>query len=171
MTLNENGTDLIQQHDLRSPDGSRKKRIRVGRGDGSGRGTYSGRGMKGQQSRSGPGQRQGMEGWQLPWIKGMPKIRGFKRPYATQFSVVNVRHLEARFASGETVNPDELVRVGLVRNSQNPIKILGEGEITKNLMVSAHKFSIAARTKLTAAGGTITEIPDKHAKREQGSAS
>jgi large subunit ribosomal protein L15 len=171
MTSNENGNLTIRQHDLCSPDGSRKKRIRVGRGNGSGRGTYSGRGVKGQQSRSGPGQRHGMEGWQLPWIKGMPKIRGFNRPYATQFSIINIKKLEARFSSGETVNPEELVRVGLVRKVGNPIKILGEGELTKNLIVSAHKFSLSAKTKLVAAGGTVTEIPDKHAKPEQGSAS
>ena len=171
MTANENGNLPIRQHDLSSPAGSRRKPIRFGRGNGSGHGTYSGRGMKGQKSRSGPGQRHGMEGWQLPWIKGMPKIRGFKRPYATQFSIVNLKNLETRFSSGETVNPEELVRVGLVRKAENPVKILGEGELTKNLIVSAHKFSLSAKTKLIAAGGIVTVIPDKHAKREQGSAS
>lgn len=170
MTNKEQEILQIRQHDLRSPKGSRKQPIRYGRGNGSGRGTYSGRGMKGQKSRSGPGQRTGLEGWQLPWIKGMPKIRGFKRPFATRYSIVNLEDLEQRFASDELVNPEALLRVGLVRGLGDPIKILGNGEITKNITVSVHKLSNTAKTKLISAGCVIEEIPSKYVKRERAGA-
>jgi len=157
MIETENMQFVLEQH-LKPPQGARKSARRYGRGNGSGRGTYSGRGMKGQKSRSGPGQRSGMEGWQLPWIKGMPKKRGFKPPFPRKYSLVNLAELDRRFSTGDRVTPWHLIQVGLIRNLSNPIKILGDGATNKALAVSAHRFSVSAKEKLLSAGGDVTEL-------------
>lgn len=149
---------VVEQQHLKPPRGARKTARRYGRGNGSGRGTYSGRGMKGQKSRSGPGQRSGLEGWQLPWIKGMPKKRGFKPPFPRKYSLVNLSDLDRRFATGDSVTPHDLIRVGLIRNLLSPIKVLGDGATEKALTVSAHRFSSSAKEKLLAVGGAVTEL-------------
>jgi large subunit ribosomal protein L15 len=142
------------------PASSRRARKRVGRGMGSGKGRYSGRGIKGQKARSGSNKmRPGFEGGQMPAYMRLPKQRGqYSKdampvgPHRTQVSAVNVRDLE-RF-DGE-VTPDVLKEAGLIRNTRLDVKILGAGELTKKLTVSAHLFSASAREKIEQAGGTV----------------
>jgi large subunit ribosomal protein L15 len=143
------------------PAAPRRARKRVGRGPGSGKGRYSGRGIKGQKARSGSNKmRPGFEGGQMPAYMRLPKKRGqYSKdampvgPHRTQVSSVNVRDLE-RF-DGE-VTPETLKEAGLIRNTRLDVKILGHGELTKKLTVSAHLFSAGAREKIEQAGGTIT---------------
>ena len=147
----------MKQHELAPPKGAKHKRQRVGRGDASGRGSYSTRGMKGQKARSGGGVRRGFEGGQLPLVKRMPHLRGFTNIFRIPYSVVNVELLEG-FESGAAVGPNELKLTGLIRNNSKRVKILGEGDITKPLTVTAHSFSKSARSKIEQAGGQVTEL-------------
>ena len=143
------------------PASARRARKRVGRGPGSGKGRYSGRGIKGQKARSGSNKmRPGFEGGQMPVYMRLPKQRGqYSKdampvgPHRTKVSSVNVRYLE-RF-DGE-VTPELLKEAGLIRNTRLDVKILGHGDLTKKLTVSAHLFSASAREKIEQAGGTIT---------------
>ncbi len=145
------------------PAQARKERKRVGRGMGSGKGRYSGRGIKGQKSRAGshkmPG---GFEGGQMPIDMRLPKLRGNTSadampigPFRTYSQPVNLSSLEERFAPGEEVTPESLKAKGLIRKVSVDVKILGVGELTKSLSISAHGFSKTAREKIEAAGGTI----------------
>ena len=147
----------MKQHELAPPKGAKHKRQRVGRGDASGRGSFSTRGMKGQKARSGGGVRRGFEGGQLPLVKRMPHLRGFTNIFRIPYSVVNVELLEG-FESGSAVGPNELKLTGLIRNNSKRVKILGEGDITKPLTVTAHSFSKSARSKIEQAGGQVTEL-------------
>ena len=147
----------MKQHELAPPKGAKHKRQRVGRGDASGRGSYSTRGMKGQKARSGGGVRRGFEGGQLPLVKRMPHLRGFTNIFRIPYSVVNVELLEG-FEAGSAVGPNELKLTGLIRNNSKRVKILGEGDITKPLTVTAHSFSKSARSKIEQAGGQVTEL-------------
>ena len=141
----------------------RKDRKRVGRGLGSGKGRYSTRGLKGQKARSGSNKmRAGFEGGQMPIYMRLGKLRGpYSKdampvgPHRTHTVAVNVRDLE-RFDAGTEITPESLAAAGLIRNTRYDLKILGEGELTKNLSVSAHNFSKTAREKIEKAGGTIT---------------
>jgi large subunit ribosomal protein L15 len=156
------------------PAQARKDRKRIGRGPGSGKGRYSGRGIKGQKSRSGSNKmRAGFEGGQMPIYMRLGKQRGpYSKdampmgPHRTKVSSVNVRDLE-RF-DGE-VTPEVLKKAGLIRNTRLDVKILGYGDLTKKLSVSAHLFSASAREKIEKAGGTITwlrgEPKPRHPKR------
>ena len=153
----------LNLHSL-SPAQPRKDRKRVGRGMGSGKGRYSGRGIKGQKSRSGSHKMPaGFEGGQMPIDMRLPKLRGNTSadampigPFRTSTQPVNLRDLEARFDVGAEVTPDALVTVGLIKNTKTDIKILGSGELTKKLSVTAHGFSKTAREKIEAAGGTVS---------------
>jgi large subunit ribosomal protein L15 len=145
------------EHLLSPPKGARKRRKRVGRGDAAGQGSYAGRGMKGQKSRSGPGVRPGFEGGQLPLIKGLPMKRGFTNRFKTYYSLVKISVLE-EFESGANVTPDVLVERGYLRNLKLPVKILGDGELSKPLTVTAHKFTQSARSKIEGAGGRVEEL-------------
>ncbi len=147
----------MEAHDLRPPKGARHKRKRVGRGDGSGHGTYSGRGSKGQKSRSGGGPRLGFEGGQTPLIKRLPRRRGFTNIFRVEYAPVNVKQLE-RFAEGTEVTPELLHEVGIIKTLRQPVKVLGDGEITKALIVRAHRFSAVAKGKIEAAGGSVEEV-------------
>lgn len=147
----------MEQHELSPPRGARRPRKRVGRGNASGNGTYAGRGMKGQQARSGSGTRPGFEGGQTPLIRRLPRRRGFRNPFRVSYTPVNVRDL-GRFASGSEVTPDSLRASGLVRSLRQPIKVLGDGELTVPLTVRTHRVSSAARAKIEAAGGTVEEL-------------
>lgn len=147
----------MKQHELAPPRGAKHKRQRVGRGDASGRGSYSTRGMKGQKSRSGGGVRRGFEGGQNPLVKRMPHLRGFTNIFRIPYAVVNIESLE-EFESESSVGPQELKLTGLVRSNSKRIKILGEGNITKPLSVTAHSFSKSARIKIEQAGGQVTEL-------------
>ncbi|KPK48258.1 MAG: 50S ribosomal protein L15 [Dehalococcoidia bacterium SM23_28_2] len=147
----------MEAHDLRPPKGARHKRKRVGRGDGSGHGTYSGRGSKGQKSRSGGGPRLGFEGGQTPLIKRLPRRRGFTNIFRVEYASVNVKQLE-RFEEGTEVTPELLREVGIIKTLRQPVKVLGDGEITKALIVRAHRFSTVAKGKIEAAGGSVEEV-------------
>ena len=129
----------------------------MGRGDASGHGSYSGRGMKGQKSRSGTSVRLGFEGGQLPLIKGLPMKRGFTNIFKKRYHLVKVEVLNG-FPGDSEVTPQRLLEMGYLGSLKYPVKILGNGEITVPLKVSAHKFSRPARDKIEAAGGRAEVI-------------
>lgn len=142
-------------HQLKPSKNSRKNRKRVGRGNGSGTGTFAGRGSKGQkQHGSVPFL---FEGGQLPLIKRLPHMRGFTNIFRVESTPVNLSTLED-FRSGSVVTPEKLVAAGAVRKKNARIKILGDGELTKKLNVTAHAFSKSAKAKIEAAGGSVTVI-------------
>jgi len=148
----------MQVHDLFPAPGSRKDRKRVGRGHGSGHGGRSGRGNKGQLSRAGGGKGPGFEGGQNPLHMRLPKLRGFKNRFRTEYVVVNVSRLEERFSAGDTVDIDALHSAGLIKSKAAPVKVLGDGEITKALTVKVDKVSAPAKAKIEAAGGTVEAL-------------
>jgi large subunit ribosomal protein L15 len=160
-----------------SPAQKRKARKRVGRGLGSGKGRYSGRGIKGQKSRSGSHtMRAGFEGGQMPIYMRLPKQRGNTSkdampigPHRTVSRGINVRELERVFEAGAEVTPESLVEKGLAKNTRIDVKILGQGDLTKALSVTAHRFSKTARDKIEAAGGTATALrsPVERKKRRK----
>jgi large subunit ribosomal protein L15 len=145
----------MQLHDLFPAPGSRKDRKRVGRGHGSGHGGTSGRGHNGQLSRSGGGKGPGFEGGQNPLHMRLPKLRGFKNRFRTEYVVVNVSRLDERFSAGDTVDIDAMYSAGLIKSKTAPVKVLGDGEITKAITVKVDKVSAPARAKIEAAGGTV----------------
>jgi large subunit ribosomal protein L15 len=150
------------------PAQPRKARKRVGRGLGSGKGRYSGRGIKGQKSRSGSAKmRAGFEGGQMPLHMRVGKQRGSTSkdampigPFRTSTVPVNVRDLERVFADGDTVNIEAMVEKGLIKNTRADVKVLGNGDLTKKLSVTAHGFSGTAREKITGAGGSATALKE-----------
>ncbi|MCW6667160.1 50S ribosomal protein L15 [Aerococcaceae bacterium NML190938] len=146
----------MKLHTLQPAEGSRKKRNRVGRGQGSGNGKTSGRGHKGQKARSGGGVRLGFEGGQNPLFRRLPK-RGFNNINRKEYAIVNVETLN-RFEDGTTVTPALLVKAGIVKKELAGIKILGEGQLERKLTVQAAKFSKGAEEVITAAGGSIEVI-------------
>ncbi|MBT9148614.1 MAG: 50S ribosomal protein L15 [Dehalococcoidia bacterium] len=147
----------MKQNELRPAAGSKHKRKRVGRGPGSGHGTYSCRGIKGQKSRSGGGVRPLFEGGQNPLAKRLPYKRGFTNIFRTEYAIVNVERLNV-FPEGAEVTPQELVSAGILKGLSDPIKILGQGELTHQLVVKANKFSQAAKNKIEGAGGRVEVI-------------
>jgi large subunit ribosomal protein L15 len=146
----------MKLHELKPPTGSRRRRKIVGRGPGSGHGQTSGRGEKGQKARSGGRSRPWFEGGQLPLHRRVPK-RGFTNVFRREYAILNVRDLE-RFKAGTAVTPAVLAEAGLVRTAAAPVKILGEGTLSKALTVSAHGFSKGAAAKIRAAGGSLEVI-------------
>ena len=159
------------------PAQERRARKRVGRGMGSGKGRYSGRGIKGQKSRSGSSKmRAGFEGGQMPIYMRVGKQRGATSkdampvgPFRTFTETVNVRYLD-RFGDGDEVTPEALHAAGLIKSTKRDVKILGMGELTKKLTVSAHFFSASAREKIESAGGTVNWLrgePKPKQKRER----
>ena len=136
---------------------NRKARKRVGRGDGSGNGRTAGRGDKGQGARSGSKRRLHFEGGQIPLFRRLPK-RGFTNPNRVEFTVVNISYLEEKFSAGDEVSKAALKQLGFLSKVDLPLKVLGDGELTKALNVCAEKFSGSARSKIEAAGGTCQEI-------------
>jgi large subunit ribosomal protein L15 len=152
-------------HALKPAPGSRKDRKRVGRGHGSGHGKTSGRGHKGYGSRSGAKDRTRFEGGQNPIHMRMRKLRGPNKkmsmpfgPFRTYTQPVNLADLEARFEAGAEVTPETLRSAGLATRRDVPVKVLGRGELTKKLSVSAHGFSKSAREAIEGAGGTCTVL-------------
>ena len=141
--------------DLRPPVGANKKRKRVGRGPGSGNGVTAGRGEKGQKSRSGYSRKRGFEGGQMPLIRRVPK-RGFHNPFRVEYETVNVSRLAE--LEGDEFTPESLLASNVVRKRTAPVKILGDGEISRKVTVSAHKFSKTAKEKIEAAGGKAIVI-------------
>jgi len=138
---------------LKPPRGSRHRKVRVGRGMGSKLGKTSGAGNKGQQSRRGYSRRPGFEGGQMPLHRRLPK-RGFSAPDSTTYAVINVESLNV-FEAGETISPEILYALGVLRVKREGLKILGSGELKVALTVQAHAFSKSAETKITAAGGKV----------------
>jgi large subunit ribosomal protein L15 len=147
----------MELHDLKPAPGAKRGRKRVGRGPGSGSGKTAGKGHKGQKSRSGYSRRYGFEGGQMPLVRRLPK-RGFTNIFRVEFQVINLRDLERVFADGDAVSPEALLEKGLVRRAAQPIKVLGDGDLTKKLVVQAHKFSAAARTGIEKAGGSCEVV-------------
>ena len=147
----------MRLHDIQVTPGSRKVRHRVGRGDGSGWGGTAGRGEKGQKSRTGASIRHHFEGGQTPSFRRIPK-RGFNSGIKELFNVVNIDMLEKTFEAGAEVTSDVLRQKGLIGKAVAPLKILGNGEISKALTVKAEKFSASAKSKIEAAGGKAEEI-------------
>src|SRR6476659_5997840 len=149
-------------HTLAPPKGARRPKKRIGRGEGSGFGKTSGRGQKGAGSRSGAKKKVNLEGGQNPIHMRMRKLRGphmkksmpFEAYGRTHTQPVNLRDLDARFDDGAEVTPDALREKNLATRKDVPVKVLGQGEITKKLTVHAHGFSATAREKIEAAGGT-----------------
>ncbi|NEG90138.1 50S ribosomal protein L15 [Bifidobacterium aerophilum] len=149
----EEETTILQMHDLRPAPGAKKDRIRVGRGEGS-KGKTSGRGEKGTKKRYQV--RPGFEGGQLPLYMRLPKLRGFKNPFKQEFQVVNVEALAKLFPAGGDVTVADLVAKGAVRANQ-PVKVLGDGEVTVALNIKGVKASASAKSKIEAAGGSVSE--------------
>ena len=147
----------MMEHQLAPNRGARKRRKRVGRGDAAGQGSTAGRGMKGQKSRSGKAMRSGFEGGQLELIKGLPMKRGFTNRFKTYYSLVRLDTLD-QFEAGARITPELLHQWGYLRNLKQPVKIVGDGEISKSFTVAAHKFTRSAREKIEAAQGTVEEL-------------
>lgn len=148
----------MQINDLFPAPGSRKERKRVGRGHGSGHGGRAGRGNKGQGQRAGGTKGPGFEGGQTPLAMRLPKLPGFRNPNRVEYAVVNVSRLNEVFAEGDTVDVEALIEKGIVKNAKAPVKVLGDGEITKKLAVKLDKASASAKSKIEAAGGTVETL-------------
>lgn len=146
----------MELQDLVCPEGSRKASKRIGRGHGSGQGKTAGKGHKGQKARSGGGVRPGFEGGQMPLQRRIPK-RGFKNIFAKKVISINVEELE-KFGAGSVVDANELINMGLIKRDFDKIKILGNGNLTKNLTVKAQMFSKSAIEKIESAGGKAEVI-------------
>jgi len=186
----------VKLHDLRPAAGSRKAKRRVGRGIASGQGKTAGRGTKGQKARAGGSIPAWFEGGQTPLHQRLPKLHGFKNPFKVEYEVVNLGSIAAlvelgvletgempgaktstssktsKAAAPVTVNQEILRAAGLVRTLDKPLKILGEGELSTALFVVADKFSASARSKIEAAGGTVSvlEVPETKKPAMKGSA-
>ena len=146
----------MMEHQLAPAEGARKSRKRIGRGDAAGQGSTAGRGMKGQKSRSGSGPPVWFEGGQLPLIKGLPMKRGFHNRFKTYYSLVKLETLD-KFDAGERITPELLLEKGYLRNLNRPVKVMGDGEISKAVTVVAAKFTRTAKEKIEAAKGTAEE--------------
>ena len=142
----------MKLHELYPAAGATKEVKRIGRGHGSGHGKTAGKGHKGQWARSGGGVRPGFEGGQTALARRMPK-RGFNNIFATEYTVINVADLEARFENGAVIDLDAMIEAGLVTKVLDGVKVLGNGELTKSFTVKAAKFSATAQSKIEAAGG------------------
>jgi large subunit ribosomal protein L15 len=144
----------IKLHDLRPAPGSKTKRTRVGRGEGS-KGKTAGRGTKGTKARKGVPAT--FEGGQMPIHMRLPKLKGFRNRFRIEYEIVNVGDINRLFPQGGSIGVDELVANGAVRKN-SLVKVLGDGKLTVKVDVTAHKFSGSAREKITAAGGSATEL-------------
>ncbi len=145
---------------LKSNSGSRKKKLRKGRGISAGQGASCGFGMRGQKSRSGRPTRPGFEGGQMPLYRRVPKLKHFEIINQKKFSIINLDKLK-EFKDNDTVNLDSLVKKGLIFKPKYPLKVLGNGEINVKLTVQAHKFTKVAKQKIEDAGGSCELINNK----------
>jgi large subunit ribosomal protein L15 len=144
----------LKLHHLRPAPGARTAKTRVGRGEAS-KGKTAGRGTKGTSARNQVS--PGFEGGQMPIHMRLPKLKGFKNPFKVEFQVVNLDRIAGLFPDGGTVGVEELVAKGAVRDG-SPVKVLGSGDLTVPVQVTAHAFSASAKEKIAAAGGSTTEI-------------
>ena len=144
----------LKLHHLRPAPGAKTAKTRVGRGEGS-KGKTAGRGTKGQKARYQV--KAGFEGGQMPLHMRMPKLKGFKNPFKVEYQVVNLDRIGSLFPDGGTVGVEDLIARGAVRDG-HPVKVLGSGDISVAVQVSAHAFSASAKEKIAAAGGSTTQI-------------
>ena len=144
--------------DLVPAEGSTKNRKRVGRGPASGHGKTAGRGMNGQLSRSGGGKRPGFEGGQTPLAMRLPKLPGFRNPRRIEYTAVNVERIERKFEDGAVIDGAALKAARITKSEFEPVKVLGNGELTKKFTVKVDKVSASAQAKIEAAGGKV-ELP------------
>jgi large subunit ribosomal protein L15 len=144
----------MKQHDLKPNDGSTRKRKRVGRGTSAGQGKTAGRGTKGQGARAGGGTPLYHQGGNLPFYRRLPFKRGFTPLDETEYNEINLDQLDG-FKAKSTVDPAALIEARMLRNPDNPVAILGRGEVSKALKVVAHRVTAGARSKIEAAGGSV----------------
>lgn len=158
----------MKLQDLRPADGAHKKGKRVGRGHGSGKGKTAGKGMMGQKAREGAGPHKAFEGGQNEITRRMPFKRGvgFFNRYSVDYEVFNIGDIAE--SQAEEITPEVMQRAGLIKNLKRPVKILGEGEVNRPIRITAHKFSATARSKIEAAGGSVTELPWTVVRRPRG---
>lgn len=144
--------------DLKPDKGSKKKRTRVGRGIAAGKGKYAGRGIKGQGARGRRGKKGYFEGGQLPLVRRLPFKRGFTNVFRIEYQEVNLDDLNKRFEAGADVTPQTLVDAGLLRDVEEPVVILGRGDLEKKLNIKAHRISKSAQEKVEKAGGSYEKL-------------
>ena len=154
MAGSDEGNTVLKPHDLRPAPGAKTAKTRVGRGEAS-KGKTAGRGTKGTGARKNVP--AGFEGGQMPLQRRLPKLKGFKNPFRTEYQVINLDRLGSLFPDGGQVGIAELVSAGAVRDG-HLVKVLGSGEISVALQVTAHKFSASAKEKIEKAGGSVTEL-------------
>jgi len=147
----------MKLHDLKPDEGSTRRRKRVGRGISAGKGKTAGRGTKGQGARSGGGKGPYFEGGQLPLVRRLPFKRGFTNIFGITYQEVNVDMINDRFNDGDVVNGESLVAAGLIRKADEPLKVLGRGELTIKVEVHANKFTKSAAEKIEKAGGSVNQ--------------
>ena len=147
----------MELKDLRPAPGSRHAKKRVGRGPGSGKGKTAGRGQNGQLSRAGGGKRAGFEGGQTPLARRLPKLPGFRNINRVEYVPVNVKTLEERFDADAVVDRDSLIEKNIIKRYSGPVKVLGDGDLTKALTVKVDKVSKTAQAKVEAAGGKVEQ--------------
>ena len=150
----------MKLHDLQPAEGSKKKRTRVGRGISAGKGKTAGRGTKGQGARQGGGKGPYFEGGQLPLVRRLPFKRGFNNIFRIEYQEVNVGRLNEHegIADGAEVTPKLLAELGIVRDANRPVVILGEGDLSKKLSIKAHRFTKSAASKIEDAGGSTEKL-------------
>ena len=154
----------IGAHELRPDRGATHKKKRIGRGNASGQGTYAGKGLKGQKSRSGKNSPyDAFEGGQFPMSRKFHVLRGFNNKWRVEYQPVNLAALD-RFDDGASITPETLREAGILRHLREPVKVLGVGDLTKKLNVTAHRFSATAKAKIEAAGGTATLVAPEEVK-------
>jgi large subunit ribosomal protein L15 len=146
----------MKLNELKPPRGSRRKRKRIGRGDGSGHGGTATKGAKGQKARSGGSVKAGFEGGQMPLSRRLPK-RGFKNLFRKNITIVNLGQL-SKYTTGATVDPEALLEQGIIKKIGDGVKILGKGNLDRPLKIKAHAVSSGAREKIESAGGSIEVI-------------
>jgi large subunit ribosomal protein L15 len=148
----------MKLHELRPDEGATKKRKRVGRGISAGQGKTAGRGTKGQNARSGGGKGQYFEGGQLPLVRRLPFKRGFTNIFRVEYQEVNVEDLARVFEAGAEVTPAAMKAHNIIKKAEQPVVVLGSGELTKSLQVHAHRFSKGAQDKIEQAGGSVNTL-------------
>lgn len=148
----------MKMHDLQPASRSKKRRKRVGRGIAAGQGKTAGRGTKGQGARTGGGKGPYFEGGQLPLVRRLPVKRGFTNIWRVEYAEVNLDRLD-QFENGAEVSPETLSDAGIIKSANKPVVILARGDLDRELLVKAHRFSASARAKIEAAGGTVEVLP------------
>jgi large subunit ribosomal protein L15 len=156
----------MHDFDLHAPEGAHKRKRIIGRGQGSGRGTTAGKGNKGQKSRSGGKTYVGFEGGQMPLYRRLAQ-RGFSNyPFRKEVQIVNLGDIEKRYEASETVDLESLIKKGLIKGTA-PVKVLGNGEITKTLAFTVSAVSSSAKEKIEKAGGSVSIIGEKAAEKQE----